>query len=123
MKWVNDNALDAMLDYIATATRLDVVSDAQGSAPTNLTNSLANVTLTAGDGNGDFTIANGDTSGRKITVAQQANIPVTADGVARQIVLSVGGTILLSTNCTEQQLYSGNTVTVPAFEDEVADPS
>jgi len=118
-KLVADAALDAALNEVATATRIDVTSDS--STPANLTNSLANGTLTAGDGNGDFTIGNGDASGRKVTVAQQSDLSVTADGTARHIVLSVGGVIKLVTTCTEQVLTSGNTVTIPAFDYEIAD--
>lgn len=120
-KSVSNAVLDAALDEIATCTRLDVTSDV--GTPTDLTNSLANVTLTAGDGNGDYVIADGDTSGRKITVSQQADIPITATGTALHVVLSLGGTIKLTTTCTSQALTSGGTVTVPAFKDEIADPT
>lgn len=120
-KSVHDDVLDAALDEIATCTQMDVTSDV--STPTNLSNSLADVILTAGDGNGDYTIANGDASGRKLTVTQQSDIPVDSTGTARHIVLSLGGTIKLTTTCTAQSLTSGNTVTVPAFDDEIADPT
>lgn len=120
-KTVSNAVLDAALAVIATCTRLDVTSDV--GTPANLTNSLANVALTAGDGNGDYVIADGTTNGRKITVAQQADVAVTATGDAAHIVLSVGGVIHLTTTCTTQTLTSGNTVTIPAFSDEIADPT
>ena len=120
-KYVIDAALDAMLAFVAECTRLDVTSDA--GTPANLDNTLANVTLTAGDGNGDYTISNGDTNGRKLTVAQQAGVSVTASGTAKHIALSLTGTIRLATTCTDQVLTLGNTVTIPTFDDEVADPS
>ena len=120
-KSVHDNVIDAALDEIATGTLLSVTSDV--GTPTDLTNTLASVALTAGDGNGYFTIANGDTSGRKITVAQQADVSITAPGTALHIVISLGGTILLTTTCTSQALTSGGTVTIPAFDDEIADPT
>ena len=119
-KSVADGVLDAALAVIATCTRLDITSDA--GTPANLTNSLANVALTAGDGNGDYVIADGTSSGRKITVAEQAAIEVLVTGDAKHIVLSVGGAIKLTTTCTQQTLTDGNTVTVPAFVDEIADP-
>jgi hypothetical protein len=120
-KYVADLAMDAALDYIAACTRMDVTSDV--GTPANLTNSLADVTLTAGAGNGDYTIGNGDASGRKLTVVQQASVPVDADGTAKHVVLSLTGTIRLATTCTDQVLTTGNTVTIPAFDDEIADPS
>ena len=120
-KSVANSVIDGALAVIATATRLDVTSDS--STPTGLTNSLAHVTLTAGNGNGSYTIADGDASGRKVTIAQQSDISVTASGTANHIVLSLTGTILLTTTCTAQVLTSGNTVTVPAFADEIASPA
>lgn len=120
-KFVPDAVIDTLLDEIATATRMDVVSDV--STPTDLTNSLANVTLTAGDGNGDFTIAAGDTSGRKLTVAQQTGVSITSTGDANHVVLSLTGTILDVTTCTTQTLTSGGTVTFPAWDHEVLDPT
>ena len=120
-KSTSNAVLDAALDEIATCTQLDVTSDVD--TPTDLTNSLAHVTLTAGDGMGDYVISDGDTNGRKVAVAQQADISVTATGTARHIVLSLSGTIKLTTTCTEQSLTSGNTVTVPTFDDEIADPT
>lgn len=120
-KTVANTVIDAALAEIATCTQMDVVSDT--STPTDLSNSLASVSLTAGDGNGDYTIADGDTSGRKITIAQQADINITATGEANHIVLSLNGVIKLVTTCTTQTLTSGGTVTIPAFTDEIADPS
>lgn len=120
-KTVHNDVLDDALDRICTATRMDVTSDV--GTPTDLTNSLANVTLTAGDGNGDYVIGEGDTNGRKVAVAEQAAISITATGTALHVVLSLTGTILLTTTCTSQALTSGGTVTVPTFDDEVADPT
>lgn len=121
-KWANDNVMDAALDLVATATRM-VVTSAQ---PANFAGiaavALADVTLTAGDGNGDYTIANGDTSGRKLTVAQQASITIDASGDATHVCLDDGSTLLYVTTCTTQTLTSGGTVTVPAFDIEIADP-
>lgn len=123
-KYVTDNALDAMLDYIAQGNILTVCS-AQPTTRTEAvtTYKLADVTLTPGDGNGDFTIANGDTNGRKITIAQQADIPIDTTGTATHVAICDGSELLLVTTCTSQALTSGNTVTVPAFDDEIADPS
>lgn len=120
-KSIVNAVLDAALDIVATCTRLDVTSDAD--TPANLTNTLANVTLTAGDGAGDYVVSDGDTNGRKLAVAQQADVAVTGTGTAKHIVLSVGAVIKLTTTCTDQALTSGNTVTVPTFDYELADPT
>lgn len=123
-KYANDDVMDAALDEVATATTLTVCS----TQPTTRTEAittykLADVTVTAGDGNGDFTIANGDTSGRKLTVAAQADIPVDTSGTAEHIALCDGSRLLYVTTCTSQAITSGNTVTIPAWDIEIADPS
>lgn len=120
-KSLSNSVFDAALAVIATCTRMDVTSDS--STPANLTNSLADVTLTAGAGNGDYTIADGDVSGRKLTVGQQADVDIDASGTARHVVLSLTGTIHLTTTCTEQALTDTGTVTIPAFKIELTDPT
>jgi hypothetical protein len=120
-KWANDAIMDAALDITAGATRMFVCS-AQPADYTeaSTTYMLAQETLTAGD----FTKAN-DTSGRKVTVAQQADITVTNSGDATHVALARAGdtTLLLVTTCNTQTLTASNTVTVPEFAQGIADPS
>lgn len=122
-KAVADAVLDAALDKIATGIRLVVCSAEPANFAGIAAVALADVTLTAGDGNGDFTIADGDASGRKVTVSQQTDIPIDTTGTATHVVIDDGTTLLLVTTCTSQALTSGGTVTVPAWDDEIADPS
>ena len=71
-------------------------------------------------------LADGDASGRKLTVAQQSNLDVVMSqttATASEIVLTANSKVLLKTTCTAQLLTNGNTVTVPAFDDEIADPT
>ena len=125
-KFVPDDTIDVLLDKVATATKMDAVSDV--STPTNLTNSLASVSMTPGT-SGDFTIAAGDVSGRKVTVAQKASVSISTSGTARHIVLTdtSGGsdTIVDITTCTDQVLSTGGggTVTFPSWSHEVLDPT
>lgn len=121
-KVCSDNYMDAMLQLIDNATNLAVLSaePANQAAISGLT--LANATLTAGDGGGDYTIANGDTSGRKLTVAQQDDLNISSSGTATHVSLD-DGTNFYVTTCTSQALTSGGTVTTPAWDIEVADPS
>lgn len=122
-KWVTDEALDAMLADIATSTRLVVCSGQPANFAGIAAVALADVTMTAGHGNGDYTIANGDTNGRKLTVAQQAAVPIDSSGTATHVSLDDGSELRYVTTCTSQALTSGGTVTVPAWDIEVADPS
>jgi len=125
-KWTNDSGLDAALDWFADCDELNVCS----AQPTTYTEAittykLADVTVTAGDGNGDFTIANGDASGRKLTVGAQTGITVDTSGTATHLagVKSGDSTLRWVTPVTSQALTSGNTVDTPAFDLEIGDPT
>lgn len=126
-KTVNDDALDAMLDYIADNGDKLTVCSTEPTTYTEATSTykLADTTLTKGEGNGDYTISDGDASGRKLTVAEQANIDVDTSGDAQHIAIcdSVNSKLLYVTTCTSQALTQGNQVTVPAWDIEVADPT
>lgn len=121
-KWANDAMMDDALDYVATGTRM-VITSAQ---PANFAGiaavALADVVLTAGVGGGDYTLADGDTSGRKLTVAQQASITIDTSGTATHVCIDDGTTLLYVTTCTSQALTAAGTVTVPAWDIEIADP-
>ena len=128
VKAVPDAVLDAALDTIALADELYVtVSEPANYAGLGAATILVGpVTLTPGDGGGDFTVADGDTNGRKITVAAQNGASITATGTAGHVVLATGGaTDLLRyvTTCASQALTSGNTANVGAWDVEIADPT
>jgi len=117
-KAVDDLLLDGGLDAIDGCTLLSVCS----AQPANKAG-VAAVTLASVAISGvDFTKANGDTSGRKLTVAQQAALSITSTGTATHIVID-NGTSIYVTTCTSQALTSGGTVTVPAWDIEFADPA
>lgn len=123
-KSVHNDVLDAALDKIATCTRLDICS----AEPTNLTEAtttytLGNVTLTAGDGNGDYTVAEGDTNGRKVTVLAQTIASASGTGTANHVALTDGTSLLYVTTMTAQSITSGNQVDVAAWDIEIADPT
>lgn len=83
---------------------------------------LAEVTMAPGD----FAIANGDVSGRKVTVAAKSGVSITTSGTANHIVLHNNSAILgYVTTCTALPLTAGagNTVNFPAWKIEVAAPS
>lgn len=124
-KFTPDAVLDQMADYIiANATRLTVCSTQPTTyTEANATYALADVTIDSSD----FSKANGDTSGRKVTVAAQTGVLIDTSGTAQHIaLLDVSGTTLLYvTTCTSQALTANgsNTVNVPAWDIEVADPA
>lgn len=122
-KAIVDAVYDAALAKLATGTRMVVCSGEPANFAGIAAVALADVTLTAGDGNGDWTIANGDTNGRKVTCAQQSAIPIDSSGTATHVSFDDGSILLAVTTCTSQALTSGGTVTVPAIDCEIADPT
>ncbi len=123
-KLVPDATIDAMLAVIANAVdRIDICST-QPTTYTEATSTytLGNVTLTAGVGGGDWTAANGDVSGRKITMAQQTGVSISGSGTAQHIAGTDGSsTLWFVTTCTSQSVTSGNTATINAIDIEVLD--
>jgi hypothetical protein len=122
MKYSSDLVMDAALDYISTSTLLTVCSAQPTTyAEASSTYKLADVVTDSGD----FSKANGDTNGRKVTIAQQANVPIDSSGTATHVALSISGssTLVYVTTCTSQALTSGGTVTVPGWDVEISDPS
>jgi hypothetical protein len=119
-----DAMIDASLDYVALGTKV-VVCSAQPTTYTeaNATYALADVVTDSGD----FSKANGDTSGRKVTVAAQNGVLIDTSGTATHVaVISTGdSTLRYVTTCTSQALVANgsNTVNVPAWKIEIADPT
>jgi hypothetical protein len=115
-----DAILDAMADaIIAAATTLYVCS----TEPANFAGIAAVALADVAIDSGDFTKGNGDVSGRKVTIGQQSNVPIDVSGTAGHIVLASASVLLYVTTCGSQALTNGGTVTVPAFDIEVADPT
>jgi len=125
-KWVHDDCPDAMLDKIAEGNEINLCSAQPTTyAEAHSTYMLAQQALTPGDGNGDFIVGDGDTSGRKVTVAQQSPVSIINSGTANHaaIVNTTESKLILVTTVTPQVLTAGGTVTIPSFKDEVRDPS
>lgn len=121
-KFLPDGVIDGMLAYIRTnITGVSVCS----TQPT--TYAEATSTYKLADQNGltstDLTLGNGDTSGRKITLSEQAGVTVDTTGTAAHVAWwgSSGSLLILVTTCTTQALTTGNTVTIPAHDFEIRD--
>ena len=122
-KWLADSTLELILGLIDNGTRVGVCSGQPANFAGIAAVLLAEVVVTAGAGGGDWTLADGDVSGRKLTLAQQADIPIDVTGTATHITVDDGATLLAVTTCTSQALTDTGTVTGPAFDVEVADPT
>jgi hypothetical protein len=123
-KSVHNDVLDAALDKIATANIMTLCSQQPTTRTEAITTyMLADVTMTVGDGNGDYTIADGDTSGRKVTVTAQAGESVTNSGTGDHVALCDGSSLLYVTTCTGVAVTAGGTVDFPAWDGEILDPA
>ena len=116
---------DAALDKVATCTRVDVCT----TEPTTLTEatttySVGNYTLTAGDGGGDWVIADGDTSGRKLTLQAQSGNNGTGTGAANFLGFTDGTTLLYTCAGDGDTVNNGSAFTIAATNIfEIRDPA
>lgn len=121
-KGCNTAVQDAALDYIATTTLLTVCSaEPDTYAEATSTFKLADIVIDSAD----FSKAAGDVSGRKVTIAQQANVDIDDSGTATHVALCISGssTWVYTTTCTSQVLTAGGTVTIPAWDVEISSPT
>lgn len=121
-KTLSDAVIDGALD-VAAGDQISVCT----TQPTTYTEAvttykLAISTAVAG---GDFVNADGDTSGRKMTVAAQTAVAIDTTGTALFVAITnLSGTLLkVVTTCTSQLLTSGGTVDIGTFKLEIADPT
>lgn len=120
-KAVHDDVLDAAFDVVDQSNIMTACSAQPTTRAEAVTTfALADAAMTI---NTDYTKANGDTSGRKVTVAAKSAITVDASGTATHIALCDGTRLLYVTTCTSQALTSGNTVNFPSWDIEIADPT
>lgn len=119
-KTVNDDVLDGAFDVLDQAN-LMIACSAEPTTRTEAvtTYALADVAMTVDT---DYTKANGDISGRKVTVAAKSSVTVDTTGTATHVALVDGTRLLYVTTCTSQALTGGNTVSFPAWDVEIADP-
>lgn len=125
-KSVHNDVLDAALNLIKNnATRM-TLCNAQPTtyAEANATFALADVTIDSGDFTGP---ADGDVSGRKITVGAQTGVDVdTTDpgGTNHVALLDVSNSKLLYvTTAPDVAVDAAGTVDIAAWDIEIADPS
>lgn len=122
MPLITDNAYDAALNYIKNnCNRVDLchTSEPTTYAEATSTYTCANVTV-AGT---DFTIGNGDVSGRKLTFNGKTGGSGTANQTGIYLAYTDGSSELLAvTPCSSQAVTSGATVDFNSYDiTEMAD--
>ncbi len=126
-KYQPDAITDEKLGITAAATVLYICAGQPTTfAEASDTKMLGGVALTPGIGNGDFSAANGDTSGRKLTLAAQPGIEALVEGHADHYALAVAASskLLMVGTLSEphQTVYVGNLINFPETDvDEIRD--
>jgi hypothetical protein len=125
-KQIDHDSLDAALNDIAdNGNQLHLVSQAPSVYADVATYSLGYVVLTTGDGNGAYTVQDGVTSGRRLSLAQQT-VPGTAVDVATHAVIidTVNAVIKQVTTAPDYNMAVGVNQGVPGYDVlEIADPT
>jgi len=125
-KSVHNDVLDAALNYIKSNATSMILCNAQPTTYTEATATyaLADITIDSADFTGP---ADGDTSGRKITVNAQTAVDVDATdagGTNHVALVDVLGTKLLYvTTAPDVAVDSAGTVNFAAWDIEILDPS
>lgn len=125
-KIVHDDVLDGALKVIKSNANLITVCTSQPTTRSQAINKLASAgykLASIATSASDYTIGNGSSGGRKVTVGAQNSVSVDSNGSAQHIAICDGTRLLLVTTCTKQALTAGNKVNIPAFKDTIADPT
>lgn len=117
-----DATLDAYLTHIAQADQQLLCDGEPANRTAALSQSRAAYPLTPGAGNGDFTIGDSATSGRRLTVAEKGPTQATSTGNVDHVALINATDLLLVTTMPSQTLTSGRDVTAASWGAEIADP-
>lgn len=118
MPMIHDDALDAALNVIQSNTTVLHICDTEPTDYASISSLGSKSSPSIG------TPENGDTSGRKITVASVSDGSVSADGTAAYWALADASRLLAAGALTStQSVTNGNTFTLTAFDVEIQDPS
>jgi len=118
-KWANDGLMDAGLTWLGTASsKLSICLSQPADLSALGTSALGTVATTSGN----FTNADGDGSGRKVTHSA-ATITVGTSGTVSHIALS-GGSLNFVGTCAPTAVTASGTVILSAWDvTEIADPA
>ncbi len=113
-KFVVDAALNASLQYIIdNCTAVHICSGDPTDLTETTTNSLANSAVVGGD----WTLADGDTSGRKLTFGGKSAVTGTATGTGATACFVSGSALLLKTDISPTTSVSvGVALDIPAVD-------
>jgi hypothetical protein len=122
-KFLSVDVIDAGLDKFATAVKTTLCSAQPANFAGIAAVALASVTRTAGTGNGSYTKANGDTSGRKLTIAAVSTVTVAVSGTCTYVAYDDGTTLLGVAESEAKALTAGGTVALSSHKLEIQAPT
>lgn len=118
-KAVDASVYDAAHNLTKGGTTKMVLCSAQPTtyAEANATFKLGEVAMVTGD----YTLANGDVSGRKMTIAAKAGVPITVTGTGNHVAVidTVATALRLVTTCPAQAVGSGGTADIATWKHEL----
>lgn len=119
-KYCNPNVLDSALNALTDADEM-VACDGQ---PTDYADVATKAKATADLTGGDFSLADGDTGGRKLVVAEKNGVDVDDDGVVDHVALIDTSTseLLYVTTADPQSVTVGSYVNFPEWSITIEDP-
>ena len=120
-KFASNDVLDGSLIVASAATRLVATSGQPANFAAANSGKLAEATLAGAD----FSLAAGDISGRKVTVAAKSGLAVIVAGTADHVALLdvAGSRLLYVTTCPAQALAVGGTVSIASWAIEIGAPA
>jgi hypothetical protein len=71
----------------------------------------------------EVTLANGDTSGRKMTISAKSAVSVTNSGTGQHVAICDATRLLFVSTTASQAVSSGGTCDIGSWKDEIADPA
>lgn len=122
-KFCADAVQDAALAKIATSINLTFCSAQPANKAGIAAVALAAAVLTAGNGNGDYVISDGDVSGRKLRTLAQTEMTPSANGTIAYAAWDDGTTLLYGTTVTNQAVTMAQTWDSPDIDIEYTDPT
>lgn len=122
-KWSNDSGLDAALTWFKDCDIMHLCKSQPANYAALATTTLGSVAMVPGD----FTLADGDTSGRKVTIAAKTISAASGSdaGTTLHAALAKTGdtTLRYVTTIPTQAITSGNPLQIGAWKIEISDPS
>lgn len=120
-KYCHPDNLDAALSAIAAADTMIACSSQPADYAAVAEVNLAEVSMAPAD----FTLAAGDVSGRKLTVAAKTDVAVGTEGTINHVALvdTANTKLLYVTTSASQAITLGGFVDFPEWDIEIADPS